>query len=136
MSIDLIANWSDLVGDDHARNSRPRRIIWPRDDDGRGDGFVAGTLELSCNPQYVLFLQHESHSILERINTYFGFTAVTRLKLDQLNWIEEPRRQASHPTALSGDKAATLAAMIDCVEDPDLKRALNRLGKGVFTRKN
>ena len=82
MSSDLIAVWSDLVGTEHARYSRPQKLLWSRHI-GELDEFSPATLVVACDSSRALFFQHETTNIIQRVNTYFGFAAVDRVKIIQ-----------------------------------------------------
>ena len=77
-----MAHWPEIVGDPLARQCEPERIRWPR-----GTGELAqklgGTLVIRAEPGRGLDLQHESHQIIERINQFYGYGAVTAVKIMQ-----------------------------------------------------
>ncbi|WP_341760288.1 DUF721 domain-containing protein [Candidatus Endowatersipora endosymbiont of Watersipora subatra] len=139
LSIDLIANWPEIVGEEHSQNSNPKRIVWFKEYDSKDKDFTPGTLELACKPQYSLFLQHCTKVILRRINTYFGFSAIARIKLDQMSWPYEgfePQTQTPRTSILTAKKARILKKMIVSVEDETLRRALKKMGEGVLRNEN
>jgi hypothetical protein len=63
----LVLRWEEIAGAETARLTRPLRLS--------GD-----VLTLRAEPGAAVFLQHESRPLCERINTYLGRTAVSRLK--------------------------------------------------------
>ena len=136
MTMDLLAAWEHIVGEQHCQHSRPEKLHWPRQasDD---DPFEPATLIVACEGGHALYLQHDSATIIERINTYFGFTAVARLKLVQkpignlVSVRDQKRKQKKQP--LPEDKKANLAAMLKDISDPDLRAALEKMGRGVFS---
>lgn len=132
MTMDLIASWEEIVGEDHAKHSRPQKLNWPRrpTDD---DAFEPATLVIACEGAQSLFLMHDSAAIIGRINTYFGFGAVSRLKLVQkpLN-TKEPKRRKVKPQ-IKPEQARRLKSMLENVEDPQLRESLEKMGRGVFS---
>ena len=136
MTMDLIASWEEIVGERHAALSRPEKLNWPRraDDD---DTFEPATLVVACDGGHALFMQHDSTEVLASVNDYFGFTAVSKLKLVQrpLHNVHRRRQHAAQPPRgeLAQAKADKLEAMVDGIEDENLKKALKKLGKGVFS---
>ena len=130
--MDLIASWDEIVGDLHAEKSRPEKLVWPRqaNDD---DPFEPATLVLACESGHAMYLQHDSATVIERVNTYFGFAAVARLKLLQkpISNILKPDHPANQP--LNNDEAGRLDKILSTVEDPKLRQSLEKMGRGVFS---
>jgi hypothetical protein len=91
-----------------------------------------GTLKLRVEPRVALELQHRAPQFIERINMFFGRTAVARLVLLQgpLPLAESPQIPA--PRVLDGDQAQTLDARLAGIADPELRRALAGLGRLVL----
>jgi hypothetical protein len=67
----LVLRWREIAGPQVARLARPLRI---------SQGPSGGVLTLKAEPAAAMFLQHESRTICDRINTYLGRAAVTRLR--------------------------------------------------------
>lgn len=131
MTMDLLGSWTEIAGEDHARQSRPEKLLWPRRAT-QEDPFEPATLVVACESGHALFLQHDSSTIVDRINDYFGFAAVVRLKL-----VQKPVPNADLPRKLrSGERLSRVPAdvgrLLREIDDPDLKRSLENLGRGVF----
>ena len=77
----LILRWAEIAGADVARFARPLRL---------SSGPDGGTLTLKAQSGAALFLQHESRSLIERINTFLGRPAVARLRFVQGPLVERP----------------------------------------------
>src|SRR5512144_3159687 len=72
----VVAEWGSIVGEHLAARSLPERVTRPAD--GRG----GGTLHVRvASGALAVELQHVEPVIIERINTYFGYRAVARLRL-------------------------------------------------------
>ena len=95
----LVVRWSDIVGAEVARIARPIRLT---------EGASGGQLTVLSEPGAALFLQHESRALCERINTYLGRKAVSRLRFVQGN-VQQPRNAPANPQlparAAPGDPA-------------------------------
>ena len=77
-----------------------------------------------------LELQHSEPQVVERINDFFGYPAVARLRLIQAPPVRPVKRAAPAPTRpLAADELAALAAAVAIVGDPELRGALARLGR-------
>jgi hypothetical protein len=86
----LVLRWTEIAGPEVARLCHPVRL---------SQGPSGGVLTLKAEPAAALFLQHESRSLCERINTYLGAQAVVRLKFVQGPLARRPRPQARRPVA-------------------------------------
>ncbi len=132
MTMDLVASWEDIVGERHAAHSRPEKLDWPRRAH-EDEPFEPATLVVACSGPQAVFVQADSDTILARVNTYFGFAAVARMKVVQKATTgarEKPQRKIAD---LPDDKQQKLQQMVENVEDDTLRTALSRLGTGVFS---
>ncbi|MFD0915926.1 DUF721 domain-containing protein [Pseudahrensia aquimaris] len=133
MTLDLLSVWEEIVGERHAEHSRPEKLNWPRkhDDD---DPFEPATLIVACEGHHALFLQHDSDGIVKRVNAYFGFAAVAKLKLVQKPLTRTDKRKRRRAPQVEPDQARRIAEIVENVDDPHLKSALEKLGRGVFSK--
>ena len=70
----LVLHWVEIAGPEIARIARPLKF---------SESASGGVLTLLAEPGAALFLGHDSRALTERINTYLGRTAVTRVKFVQ-----------------------------------------------------
>ena len=94
MTMQLVMAWEEIAGHIHADYTRPEKLEWPRQisDD---DPFQPATLRIACEGARSIYLQHETGMIIERVNSFFGFNAIDRIKIVQksIQNTEKPRRQ-------------------------------------------
>jgi hypothetical protein len=84
------------------------------------------TLVLRVEGPMALEIQHSSDVILQRVNRFFGWSAVGKLALRQAPL---SRRNRPAPSRAPDPKAvAKVAETLSSVEDEDLRAALARLG--------
>jgi len=127
----LLNMWDDIVGPDFADCTRPEKIVWPRRASA-DDGFLPGTLTVACSGARALFLTHSQDQLIQRLNAVFGFPAVNRIRIVQKP-VSRPSRRPG-PTDLDETDRQRLDALLARIEDPKLRAALSRLGKGVIGR--
>lgn len=132
MTLDLIASWPEIVGEQHAAHSRPHKLDWPRRA-VQDEPFSPAVLVVACEAAHVLYLQYETAGIIRRINTYFGFTAVERIRFVQLTVANRSDRTMPVKPRETRKTAARLDVMLVNIEDDQLRMALRRLGTGVFS---
>ena len=130
---ELLARWADIVGEGLARHSQPERIKWPR---GAGETAqkLGGTLVIRAEPGRGLDLQYQSHQIIERINHFYGYGAVTSVKIMQ-GHISTAKQLKNKANSLNVETEKTLAAQLEPIADDKLKQALQRLGAGALANK-
>ena len=124
---ELVTRWAEIAGAEIARHSEPLKIQWPRPVEGQPQ--QPATLVLRVEGPMALEIQHASDAILERVNRFFGWSAVGRLALRQAPLSRRDRVPPSRgpdPQAVA-EVASTLAA----VEDEELRAALARLGASI-----
>jgi hypothetical protein len=124
---ELVTRWAEIAGPEIAANSEPVKIQWPRPVEGQPQ--EAATLVLRVEGPMALEIQHASDAILERVNRFFGWSAVGRLALRQAPLSRRDRRPASR--APDAQEVAKIAESLSSVEDEQLRAALARLGASI-----
>lgn len=132
MTMQLIMAWEDIVGVDHAQHTRPEKLEWPRQLSDQ-EPFEPACLKIACDSGRAIYVQHEIGAIVERVNTFFGFCAVDRIKIVQKPVHRPPQRKKSGTAPLDSGAKKRLSAMLLNVEDEDLRKSLQKLGEGVLS---
>jgi hypothetical protein len=126
-SNEIIARWADIAGPEIAAHSEPMKITWPR---AVGeDSPDPATLVLRVEGPMALEIQHASDVILQRVNRFFGWSAVGRLALRQAPLSRRDKPAASR--APDAKAVAEVAQSLSAVEDEQLRAALARLGASI-----
>src|ERR1700737_311595 len=120
---ELVTRWAEIAGPKVAAHSEPLKMQWPRPVEGQPQ--EPATLVLRVEGPMALEIQHSSDVILERVNRFFGWSAVGRLALRQapLSRREPPRT----PRAPDPKAVAEVAKTLSSVEDEELRAARARL---------
>lgn len=121
----LLTDWASIVGSRLADQTTPLKLAFPH---GSREGAV---LHLRVSSPAALLLQHEEPQVLERINAFFGWRAVTRLKLVHGGPALKPPPKAPRPKPLPPEVEAEIAARTAAVDDEELRAALARLGRAI-----
>lgn len=140
----VLTDWREIVGPEIAACTAPERLRWPKPSDGEAatpPGPRSGaTLLLRVEPSRALDVQYKTVQIIERINAYFGYRAITDIRLIQAPLAvsrpnQIPIRRSMPSTPVPGAKAVLKASLakVDAgaFEDADLRQALERLGSAV-----
>lgn len=135
MTTGLIAAWPELVGAKLDGVTRPEKLVWPpkRSED---DPFEPATLVIACEGASVLRLQHGTSELLSRVNGFFGYRAIARIKIVQRAVaVHRPNRKP--PTrVLRAEEKTDIAAMTAGIEDDRLRAALAAFAESVKSRSN
>ena len=124
---ELVTRWAEIAGPEIAAHSEPLKIQWPRPVDGQPQ--EPATLVLRVEGPMALEIQHSSDVILQRVNRFFGWSAVGRLALRQAPL---SRRDRPPPPRPPDPKAvAEISETLSAVEDEELRAALARLGAAI-----
>jgi len=124
---ELVTRWADIAGPEIAAHSEPLKIQWPRPVEGQPQ--EPATLVLRVEGPMALEIQHTSDVILQRVNRFFGWSAVGRLALRQAPLAR--RKRFAPPPPLDPKSVATVAESLSAIEDDDLRAALARLGASI-----
>lgn len=118
----LLAEWPSIVGARMADRTAPFRIVFPH---GQRENAV---LHLRVATAVALDLQHLEPQIVERINGFFGYRAVARLKLIHAT-LARPKQAVQRPRPLTPTETAAIDAAAGTIADADLGEALARFGR-------
>lgn len=133
ISTALLGSWDEIAGEDFAASTRPEKITWPRRDySGPDGGYEPGVLTIACEGARALFLTHAQGELITRINGFFGFPAIRRIRIVQKP-VAQPGPRRRRPPPLSGAAAEKLEDMMEGMEEGRLREALKRLGTAVLS---
>lgn len=123
----LITDWPSIVGHQLSLRTAPDKLSFPR---GKRE---EATLHIRAMGAIALELQHLEPQIVERINGFFGYRAVARIRL-----IHAPpaARTAApvRPRPLSMDEEISVVTAAAAVEDEELRATLERFGRSLLAR--
>jgi hypothetical protein len=127
----ILTDWAEIVGPELARACEPERLKWPRRAEEEASGARSGaTLMLRVEPARALDVQYRAAQLIERINGYFGYRAVTELRI-----LQAPILRKAAPRPLPAAKpVADRLPQVGPIEDAGLREALERLGRSVGSR--
>lgn len=131
----ILTHWPEIVGDAIAAIARPVNVSY-----GRG-GFGATLTVLTTGPQAPM-LEMQKEQLREKVNTVYGYNAISRIRITQTAPTGFAEGQASfahrtpEPSPRQADPAAAAAAIAFAapVGDAGLRAALEALGRNVLTK--
>ena len=130
----ILANWPDIAGDVIADYSAPERLVYPRRlREGAGPSAPA-VLEIRVDGPIALEIKHLEPQIVERINAYYGYAAVSRLKMTQGPLPPRAKARRRPIRSLGAQEREALTNELQPIAEPALKDALTRLGERILGR--
>jgi len=116
----LITDWPAIVGTAMSAHTMPLGIRFPKGER------VGGVLEVKVAASaFSTELQHLAPLVIERVNGYFGWKAVERLKLRHGPL---PRLDKDKPNKIQPADSTPVPEVVKRVDDPELRAVLERLG--------
>jgi hypothetical protein len=125
----VVTRWPEIVGPRHARVCMPEAIRFPPGE--KSDGI----LQLVVVPAHAPLIQHVIPEIMERVNRFFGYKAVARVKIRQGE--VKPPHAVGPPTAQGGLGPSLkpipmeLGDSLRDIGDPELRTVLESLARSL-----
>jgi len=124
----VVTRWHEIVGETHAKVCQPESIRFPPGE--KSDGI----LQLVVKPAHAPLIQHVIPEIIDRVNRFFGYKAVARVKI----------RQGEVKPASAGEKRTAppslkpipmeLGESLRDIGDPELRTVLESLARSMGSR--
>lgn len=124
----VVTRWPEIVGPHHARVCSPEAIRFPPGE--KSDGI----LQLVVAPAHAPLIQQVIPEIIERVNRFFGYSAVARIKIRQ-GPVKPPdaERPAKPPPSLKPIPMELGDSLRD-IGDPELRQVLESLARSFDAR--
>jgi hypothetical protein len=114
----VVSRWAEIVGERYARVSTPESIRFPA---GKKAG---GTLTLAVEGAHAPLMQHLGPLIMERVNRFFGYEAVSRIAFRQ-GRAAKVEQKPQRP--VSAELPKELGEGLRQIADPELRTVLESL---------
>ena len=125
----VVTRWPEIVGERHAQVCMPESIRFPPGEKSEG------ILQLVVLPAHAPLIQHVIPEIMERVNRFFGYKAVARVKMrqgevkppkDRYGAVERPKAPPSlRPIPME------LGESLRDIGDPELRTVLESLARSL-----
>lgn len=124
---EILTQWPTIVGQEFADISQPEQVKW--DKGKETDEFRPGTLVVRVSGASGLILQHQAALIIQKVNGYFGFPAVSRLQI-----VQKPFCSADVQENVARIPGIVADEEVSDIEQEGLRKALKRLGEAVRSK--
>lgn len=121
----VVTRWVEIVGPAHAKVCAPESIRFPPGEKSEG------ILQLVVLPAHAPLIQQVLGEIIERVNRFFGYKAVTRAKIRQ-GAVKPPRADERRPAPPSLKPIPVeLGDSLRDIGDPELRAVLESLARSL-----
>ncbi len=121
----IVSRWDEIVGARYAEVSMPEMIRFPA---GKK---AEGTLELLVESGHAPMMQHVIPDIIERVNRFFGYSAVAKVKIRQGHVFRKADSQAASAPPILKTATFELGDSLREIADPELSAVLESLAKSL-----
>lgn len=121
----VVTRWPEIVGPTHARVCAPEAIRFPPGEKSEG------VLHLVVTPAHAPLIQQVTPEIMERVNRFFGYCAVARVKIRQ-GAVKPPRaEEPARPPPSLKPIPMELGDSLRDIGDPELRTVLESLARSM-----
>ena len=122
----VVTRWPEIVGERHARHCTPESIRFPPGEKSEG------ILQLVVSHAHAPIIQHVIPEIMDRVNRFFGYNAVARVKIRQ-GVVQAPKSKDAPRTAPPSLKPIPmeLGESLRDIGDPELRTVLESLARSL-----
>ena len=128
------SKWPDIVGSYFKIYSEPKNITrLPDYENDLGETIYKSHLNVNVAPAAALEFQHFKDTIIEKINSYFGYKAINDLRIQQ-NYLpkdEDFNKNKSKMMPVSLEESELISNEIKSLQNNELKDSLMKLGKNI-----
>lgn len=119
----VVTRWPEIVGPHHARVCTPEAIRFPPGEKAEG------ILQLVVIPAHAPLIQQVIPEIMERVNRFFGYKAVSRVKIRQGEVKPTHADSAPKPPPSLKPIPMELGDSLRDIGDPELRTVLESLAR-------
>ena len=121
----VVSRWPEIVGETHARVCTPEMIRFPPGEKSEG------IMHLVVKPAHAPLVQQVLPEIIDRVNRFFGYRAVARIKLRQGEVKPPPSRDKPKAPPSLKPIPMELGDSLRDIGDPELRTVLESLARGL-----
>ena len=121
----VVTRWPEIVGATHARVCAPEAIRFAPGEKSQG------TLHLVVRPAHAPLIQQVTHEIMERVNRFFGYQAVARVRLRQGEVQPPTDKTKPKPPPSLKPIPMELGDSLRDIGDPELRTVLESLARSL-----
>ena len=130
----ILSKWTQIVGSFFADHSEPDKISRITEEFNEFDEPIyKNFLHVRVSPAAAVEFQHYKDTIIEKINSYFGYKAISDLRLQQ-NFVPDKKIKNNinlYDQDLSEEEKAFIKSEINNIKDKELEKSIVNLGASI-----
>ena len=130
----ILSKWTQIVGSFFADHSEPDKISRTTEEFNEFDEPIyKNFLHVRVSPAAAVEFQHYKDTIIEKINSYFGYKAIADLRLQQ-NFIPKKKIKNNinlYDQELSEEEKVSIKSEINNIKDKELEKSIVNLGASI-----
>lgn len=120
---DVLEYWNDIVGENLSQGIRPEKLTFEK------DTRTNGTLHVkSAGGAFAILFEHQKQKVIERINVFFGYPAVGRIKITQGKLTLKKQPIQKPKKYISDREKDILKAKVADIDDRELRTLVYQMG--------
>ena len=135
----IISKWPQIVGSFFSDHSEPDKISRVTEEFNEFDEPIyKNYLHVKVSPAAALEFQHYKDTIIEKVNSFFGYKAIVDLRLNQ-NFISKNNDQNKsnlNQKTISKEEKETIKNEIGVINDKELEKSIVNLGASIKKEDN
>ena len=136
----IYAKWGEMVGSFFTEYTDPVRVENIKNNSELFDqNFTDGILHINIHGSAALEFQHFKDKIIEKINSFFGYKAISRIVLHQVPHLEKRQKISKNneiKKKLNTKQENDLKKTTFGVKSKKLEKTLFKLGKSILVEKD
>ncbi len=126
----VVTRWPEIIGPIHARVCAPEAIRFPPGEK------TEGILQLVVIPAHAPLIQQVTPEIMDRVNRFFGYKAVARVKLRQGEVKPPHAENPARPPPSLKPIPMELGDSLRDIGDPELRAVLESLARSLGNKED
>jgi hypothetical protein len=128
----ILTQWTDIMGPELAAKTQPVKLHYRKPKSARDK--PDAVLDIAVSSADATVLHYRKDLILARINQLFGSQWVTSLRFLHISAPAADRNASQVRQSIPRERLAALESDLEPVADPELKKRLVSLGRGVLRK--
>lgn len=137
----LTKNWSQIVGKQHAKSCKPKLInLQKNSQNHENSNQTHGILTIvAFDSATGFFLKNSSEAIIERIATFYGFKAMSKIIIKQepkiIGDLQDSKKSEDLVKNLKPEARSQISEAVAALKDQELSKILSELGALIYGTK-
>ena len=131
IEVDLLSEWENIVGEEMAAYSLPTGVKFPPEQK------INGVLLVEVpSGAFALELKHKENFVIAKVNSYFGYCAIAKLKIVQTGEFEIKEKdniQDRQKTLVTEKEENYIKELSKDIKNKELQYMLEKLGRMVVS---